>query len=68
MSLIAARLPDIGRIIDKPGILSRMLRRIKRNSLASAHREGIAQQPNCFVMEVYNPVDCDKRVPGYCLA
>jgi len=61
IALTASRIPKFGAIIGRPGLPSRAARRLKKLSLATASARGELVEPNCFLMEVYNP--SDKTVP-----
>lgn len=56
LSTVAASLPNLGSIIGRPGLPSRVLRRLKNHSVDAAPpaREPTLD-PNLFLMEVYNP-------------
>ena len=57
LSLMAARTPTLGTLIGRPGLPSRVMRRLKNRSVAATpRRDPATHEPNCFVMEVYNPV------------
>ena len=56
LSLLAARMPNLGASIGRPGLPSLAVRRLKSHSVDAAPRRGAAvAEPNCFVLEVYNP-------------
>jgi FkbH-like protein len=52
---IAASQPNLGRFIGRPGLPSRVVRRLKQRSVGAEPAANGAHEPNCFVMEVYNP-------------
>ena len=58
LSNIAASFPNLGSVIGRPGLLSRALRRLKNRSVGAAPKQDEpVQEPNLFLMEVYNPSD-----------
>lgn len=58
VSNLATRVPNLGRAIGRPGLLSRIARRLKKRSVAAAPAATEATaRPNCFLMEVYNPAE-----------
>lgn len=53
---LAAAVPRLGASIGWPGLPSRVVRVLKRRSVDTAPRTGEdTREPNCFVIEVYNP-------------
>ena len=56
LSLMASQVPTLGTSIGRPGLPSRVMRRLKNRSIAAASNSGNATElPNCFFMEIYNP-------------
>lgn len=56
LSDLAANVPNLGRALGRPGLPSRAVRRLKARSVdaaPAAHEPTV--EPNCFLLEVYNP-------------
>jgi FkbH-like protein len=55
LSRAAASLPTLGASIGRTGLPSRIVRRLKNRSVDAEPSSEAGCEPNCFVIEVYNP-------------